>query len=34
MIPKGLLTNFIGRLPEQKIRELDQALKIALDIFD
>jgi mRNA interferase MazF len=33
-LPKSFLTNFIGKLSEQKIRELDQSLKIALDIFD
>jgi len=33
-LPKSLLSNYIGRLSEQKIKELDQALKISLDIFD
>ena len=33
-LPKGLLTNYIGRLSEQKIKELDHSLKISLDIFD
>ncbi len=31
-IPKSKLTNFIGSLSEQKLTELNQALKIALDI--
>lgn len=31
-LPKSALTNFIGSLSEQKIKELDQALKIALEI--
>lgn len=31
-LSKSKLTNFIGSLPEQKIRELNQALKIALEI--
>lgn len=33
-IEKSKLTNFIGTLSEQKIRELNQALKIALEIED
>ncbi len=33
-LPKNLLTNFIGRLSDSKIKELDQAIKIALDIFE
>ena len=33
-IQKSKLTNFIGSLSEQKIRELNQALKIALEIED
>ncbi len=33
-IEKSKLTNFIGSLSEQKIRELNQALKIALEIED
>ncbi len=33
-LPKSLLTNFIGRLSDSKIKELDQAIKIALDIFE
>ena len=31
-LPKSVLTNFIGTLSSQKIRELNQALRIALDI--
>ena len=33
-LPKSMLTNYIGTLPQQKIRELDHALRIALDIPD
>ena len=33
-LPKSALTNFIGTLPPQKLRELDSALRIALDIAD
>jgi mRNA interferase MazF len=33
-IEKSKLTNFVGSLSEQKIRELNQALKIALAIED
>lgn len=33
-IQKSKLTNFIGSLSEQKIRELNKALKIALEIED
>lgn len=33
-LPKSKLTNFIGSLSEQKIRELNEALKIALEIED
>lgn len=32
-IPKSMLTNYIGRLSEQKIREVNQALQAALDIL-
>lgn len=31
-LPKSKLTNFIGSLSEQKLGELDQALKIALEL--
>ena len=31
-IPKTLLTNYIGSLPEHRIEELDIALMVALDI--
>jgi len=33
-LPKNKLTNFIGTLPEIKIFELNEALKIALDLPD
>ena len=33
-IHKSKLTNFIGSFSEQKIKELNQALKIALEIED
>ncbi len=33
-IEKSKLTNFIGSLSEQKIKELNQALKIALEVGD
>jgi mRNA interferase MazF len=33
-LPKSKLTNFIGRLSEEQILLLNDALKIALDIFD
>jgi len=33
-LPKSLLTNYIGTLSPQKIRALNQALCIALDIPD
>ncbi len=31
-IPKSSLTNYVGRLSPEKIRELDRALAIALDL--
>ncbi|HEX8567244.1 MAG TPA: type II toxin-antitoxin system PemK/MazF family toxin [Pyrinomonadaceae bacterium] len=31
-LPKSVLTNFIGSLSPQKIEELNQALKIALEL--
>ncbi len=31
-LPKSALTNFIGSLSPQKIQELNQALKVALEI--
>lgn len=31
-LPKSVLTNFIGSLSQQKIKELNQALKIALEL--
>jgi mRNA interferase MazF len=33
-LPKSLLTNYLGTLSPQKIRALNQALCIALDIPD
>jgi len=33
-LPKSVLTNFIGTLSPQKIKALNQALRIALDIPD
>ena len=33
-VEKSKLTNFIGSLSEQKLKELNQALKIALEIED
>jgi len=33
-IPKRKLTNFIGSLSEDKLFKLNEALKIALDIFE
>lgn len=32
--PKSRLTNFIGRLSEEKIAELNEALKVALELDD
>ena len=32
-IPKSMLTNYIGRLSQQKIKEVNQALQAALDIL-
>ena len=32
-LPKSVLTNFVGTLPPAKIVMLNQALKVALDIF-
>lgn len=31
-LPKNILTHFLGRLSEQKTEQLNQALKIALEI--
>jgi mRNA interferase MazF len=31
--PKSMLTNYIGSLSDKKLNELNEALKIALDIF-
>jgi mRNA interferase MazF len=31
-LPKSVLTNFVGTLPEQKIHALNQALALALDL--
>lgn len=31
--PKSMLTDFIGSLSDKKLQELNEALKVALDIF-
>lgn len=31
-IPKAALTNYVGKLPPEKIRELDKALAVALNL--
>ena len=33
-LPKSVLTDFVGTLPPAKVRELDRALRIALEIPD
>ena len=33
-LPKNMLTNFVGQLSDQKIKELNRALKVSLDIFE
>lgn len=33
-LPKSMLTNYIGTLSPQKIRAINQSLRIALDISD
>ena len=33
-LPKAFLTNFVGALSEAKLRELDGALKVALQVTD
>ena len=33
-LPKSVLTNFVGTLPPSKIRQLNHALRVALDIPD
>ena len=33
-LPKSMLTNFISRLSDEKIRSLDKALKAALQLYD
>jgi mRNA interferase MazF len=33
-LPKSALTNFVGSLSKQKVRELNTALKIALELED
>ena len=32
-LPKDGLTDFVGRLPERRMRELDRALAVALDLI-
>jgi mRNA interferase MazF len=33
-LPKSGLTNFVGELPREKLRSLNQALSVALDLPD
>jgi mRNA interferase MazF len=33
-LPKSMLTHFISKLPDEKIRLLDKALKAALQLYD
>jgi mRNA interferase MazF len=33
-LPKSILTDYVGALSDEKIEELDRALKVALDIPD
>jgi mRNA interferase MazF len=33
-LPKSMLTNFISKLSDEKIRLLDKALKAALQLYD
>lgn len=33
-LPKSMLTHFVGRLSDEKMRLLDKALKAALDLYD
>jgi len=33
-LPKSMLTNYIGTLSPQKLKELDQALRVALEILE
>ena len=33
-LPKSMLTNYVGKLPSEKIRLLERALKIALQLND
>jgi len=33
-LPKSMLTNYVGKLPPQKLQLLERALKIALQIND
>jgi len=33
-LPKSVLTDYVGALSDEKIEELDRALKVALDIPD
>ena len=33
-LPKSMLTRFISKLPDEKIRLLDKALKAALQLYD
>ena len=33
-LPKSMLTNFIGMLPPEKLRSLNDALKVALELHE
>ena len=33
-LPKSMLTDFIGRLPPEKMRLLEEALRVALELYD
>jgi len=33
-LPKSMLTNFVSKLTDEKIRSLDKALKAALELYD
>ena len=33
-LPKSMLTNFLSKLPDEKMRLLDKALKSALQLYD
>ena len=33
-LPKRILTDFLGRIPPSKLRQVDEALRRALDLYD